>query len=196
MISNSCIDPTARRRSLSTLLNKNHAQKKSSVHPIPRVNNANEQCGIKKKSKNEHKDTYERKKRITKAKKKRSQQSKNTNNNNNNDNDNNNNNNNNNNNTNNVTMKDHSLSSFTGSEPKFVLPQIGYSSRTETDDTSDHIKYIHGPKHHIFHRQSNAFRTRGYDRIRQSSPTNMNEQDLLGKHSHLINHLYRRPAAF
>ncbi|CAF1023237.1 unnamed protein product [Rotaria sordida] len=160
MISNSRVDPSARRRGLSNLLHKSHLQKKSSIRSI----NGNDQNGKKMKIKNEKKDSSERKK-PTKTKKKRNQQL-NTNNN------------------NNATMIDHSLSSFT-SENRFILPQIGYSSRTETDDTSEYTKYIRRPKHRVFYRQPNGFRNQRFDRIRQISTVNSNEQNYIdNKHSH------------
>ncbi|CAF4602738.1 unnamed protein product [Rotaria sp. Silwood1] len=162
MISNSRVDPSARRRGLSHLLHKNHIQKKSSI----RSANGNDQNGKKKKMKNEKKDTAERKK-PTKTKKKRNQQL-NTNNNNNN---------------NNATKIDHSFSSFT-SENRFILPQIGYSSRTETDDTSEYTKYIRRPKHRVFYRQPSGFCNQRFDRMRQISTVNSNEQNPIEKHSH------------
>ncbi|CAM4880089.1 unnamed protein product [Rotaria socialis] len=148
MISNSRIDPSARRSGLATLLNKNHPQKKSTI----RSSNVQEQKGPKKKAKQEKKESSEQKK-TQKTKKKRIQQL-NTNNN------------------NNTALTDQSLSSFT-SENKFILPQIGYSSRTETDDTSDYIKFIEKPKHRVFYRQPSGLRrTQRFDRIRQPSSTN------------------------
>ncbi|CAF5207745.1 unnamed protein product, partial [Rotaria magnacalcarata] len=132
----------------ATLLNKNHPQKKSTI----RSSNVNEQKGAKKKSKQEKKESSEQKK-TKKIKKKRIQQL-NTNNN------------------NNTALTDQSLSSFT-SENKFILPQIGYSSRTETDDTSDYTKFIQKPKHRVFYRQPSGLRrTQRFDRIRQPSSTN------------------------
>ncbi|CAF2391956.1 unnamed protein product [Rotaria sp. Silwood2] len=160
IISNSRIDPSARRRGLSNLLHKNHLQKKSSIRSI----NANDQNGKKKKTRNEKKDTAERKKSI-KTKKKRNQQL-NTNNNN-----------------SNATMIDHGCSSFTN-ENRFILPQIGYSSRTETDDTSEYTKYMHRPKHRVFYRQPSGFRNQRFDRMRPISTVNSNEQDPIEKHSH------------
>lgn len=133
MISNSCVDPSARRRGLSNLLQKNSPQKKSTI----RSTSINDPHGTKKKMKNE-KNLSERKKR-TKTKKKRPEQL-NTNN-------------------NNATITDHSLTSFT-SDNDFILPQIGYSSQTDTD----YSKYIRGPKHQIFSRQPN-----GYNQLRQKS---------------------------
>jgi hypothetical protein len=105
------------------------------------------------------KDTSNKKKR-TKSKKKRSEQL-NTNN-------------------NNATITDQSLTSFTSD-----LPQIAYSSRTENDDTSECMKYIRGPMHHVFYRQANPFNTQGY-----------NEQFSHEKHSNFLNYRYQKPIAF
>jgi len=124
MISNSRVDPSARRRGLSNLL-----QKKSSI----RSSSINDQ----KKMKTE-KNISERKKR-TKTKKKRHEQL--------------------NKNNNNATLIENSLTSFT-SESGFVLPQIGYTSRTETDEISENSKYIRGPKHKIFYRQPSCYNRR------------------------------------
>ena len=48
-------------------------------------------------------------------------------------------------------MTDQSLMSLTSD-----LPQIGYSTRTETDETNKYTRYIRGPKHQIFYRQLNT----------------------------------------
>jgi len=119
MISNSRVDPSARRRGLANLLHK-----KSSI----RSTSINDQKKIKSE-----KTISERKKR-TKTKKKRHEQL-NTNNNN-----------------NATNFTENSLTSFT-SESGFVLPQIGYTSRTETDEISENSRYIRGPKHQIFNRR-------------------------------------------
>ena len=105
------------------------------------------------------KDISNKKKR-TKSKKKRSEQL-NTNN-------------------NNAAMTDQSLTSFTSD-----LPQIGYSSRTENDDTSEYMKYIRGPMHHVFYRQPNPYNTQGY-----------NEQFSHDKHSNFLNYRYQKPIEF
>jgi hypothetical protein len=129
MISNSRVDPSARRRGLANFL-----QKKSSI----RSTSINDQKKIKTE-----KNISERKKR-TKTKKKRHEQQLNTNN-------------------NNATFTENSLTSFT-SESGVVLPQIGYTSRTETDEISENSRYIRGPKHRVFYRQPSC-----YNRRRQTS---------------------------
>jgi len=141
MISNSRVDPSARRRGLSNLLHKNPPQRRISI----RSTNINEQNGTKKKIKNE-KNISERKKR-TKTKKKRHEQL--------------------NINNNNAIMTDNSLTSFT-SENGFILPQIGYSSRTETDETSS------GLKHQVFSHQPSV-----YNRRRQKSIINSEKNILI-----------------
>jgi phage repressor protein C with HTH and peptisase S24 domain len=127
MISNSRVDPSSRRRGLTNFLQKTSVQKKSSI----RSSSINDQNGTKKKMKNE-KNISERKKR-TKTKKKQRQEQLNTNN-------------------NNAMMTDNSLMSFSSGNG-FILPQIGYTSRTETDETSEYTKYIRGPKYQAVHRQ-------------------------------------------
>ena len=127
MISNSRVDPSSRRRGLTNFLHKSSSQKKSSVRS-PSINDKN---GTKKKIKAE-KNVSERKKR-TKTKKKQRQEQLNTNN-------------------NNAIVTDNSLMSFSSGNG-FILPQVGYTSRAETDETSDHTKYIRGPKYQPMHRQ-------------------------------------------
>ena len=128
MISNSSVDPSSRRRGLTNFLHKNSSQKKSSI----RSSSINEQKGSKKKIKTE-KNVSERKKR-TKPKKKQRQEQLNTNN-------------------NNAMVTDNSLMSFSSGNG-FVLPQVGYTSRAETDETSEHTKYVRGPRYQAAHRQS------------------------------------------
>lgn len=138
MISNSCVDPSSRRRGLTNFLHKTTSQKKSTI----RSSSINDQNGIKKKIKTE-KDISERKKR-TKTKKKQRQEQLNTNN-------------------NNAMITDNSLMSFSSGNG-FILPQIGYTSRTETDETSEYTKYIRGPKYQVFHRQP-----KGSNRLSENS---------------------------
>jgi hypothetical protein len=78
-------------------------------------------------------------------------------------------------NNNNGIMSDYSLTSFTN-ENGFILPQIGYSSRAETDDTSEYSKYNRGQKHQVFYRQPSG----RYDRMAINSD--------LKKHSYFVNH--------
>jgi hypothetical protein len=140
----------------------NFLHKKSSV----RSTSVHDQNGTKKKTKNE-KNLSERKKR-TKTKKKRKEHS-----------------NLNNNNNNNALMTDNSLMSFT-SENRIILPQVGYSSRAEIE----HTKYIRGPKHQVFYRRANGFRTQ----MRQLS--SIEQEFPLEKHSHFVNHSYPQSVAF
>jgi hypothetical protein len=83
-------------------------------------------------------------------------------------------------------MTDHSLMSLTNDDD-LILPQIGYSSRTETDDTSEHTKYIRGPKHHVFYRQPNDLHSQGYNPMQE---IHSNEQ------SSLLNYCYHKPMMF
>lgn len=173
MISNSRVDPTAvRRAGLASLLHKENLQKKSSI----RVANTNSQKGSKKTTKTEKKDSVECKK-PSKTKKKRSQ-NLNTNNNN-----------------NNTTLTDQSVSSFT-SENRYLLPQIGYSSRTETDDASDYPKCLQKPKNRTFSRQSvGVRRTQRFDRIRHTS-IDCNQQKRVEKCSNSVNNCYPQSRVF
>lgn len=128
MISNSRVDPSSRRRGLSTLLQKNSSQKKASLRSSSINHESN---GTKKKSKNE-KNLSERKKRTKTKKKHQRHEQLNTN--------------------NNAAMTDNSLMSFS-SDNELILPQVGLPSRMKLDNKSAYSKHSHRPKYHVFHRR-------------------------------------------